>query len=455
MSLGWKLACGGIQVDILETSEIVGGLAASIRSNGYCLDFGPHSFFSEDKEIVQTGLKFFNNQLKPRPREVKFYYKGKYLDYPLTAYNVLFQMGMVSGIKATLSFMKSKLTIKGRPASSENDESVEDWAIASFGEHLYKTFFKPYTEQFWKVPCAELSSRAIPSHTRMSFINTCRLLLHRKVSKKGDSLIERETLPTYYPNQGFGEIPERMTKAIKDEGGNVHLGCEPIEVLKLRNGKMRVTYMEKGLEKRIEGSTVISTIPLNLLAKILKPTPPPEIIESAEKLYYQGLVVLGLVTEKQDILKCHYMYMMNRLYNRISEMNKFSTATSPSKDNIIALEFTCHRESALWKVSKEELFEMSIGTLTEDGFLSKEDVKELLLIKAPYAYPIYRKDYAGHLKRLLDYVHEYEGLTTLGRTGEFMYMDVDKCMRRAFDYVNDFLKENREKTPYHTTQESY
>jgi hypothetical protein len=29
---------------------------------------------------------------------------------------------------------------------------------------------------------------------------------------------------------------------------------------------------------------------------------------------------------------------------------------------------------------------------------------------------------------------EYDGISTLGRTGEFMYMDVDKCLRSAFDF---------------------
>ena len=133
------------------------------------------------------------------------------------------------------------------------------------------------------------------------------------------------------------------------------------------------------------------------------------------------------------------MYMMNRPYNRISEMNKFSLATSPPGDNMLTVEFTCKRESNLWQMSKEELFEIFIGTLPKDGVISKEDVKELFLIKAPHAYPIYRKGYARHLNKLLQYVQSYEGITTLGRTGEFMYMDLDKCMRKAFDCANNLL----------------
>ena len=439
LSAGWRLACNDFQVDILEMSQRVGGLAGTIREGGYSLDFGPHTFFSEDIEIVNTVLKLFNNKLKPGTRQVKFYHRGKYLDYPLTASSVLFQMGIGSGIRAALSFLKGKIVMQKHLPIEGEDETVEDWAIASFGEHLYRTFFKPYTEQFWKVPCKELSSRSIPTHTRMSFANTCRLLLHQRVTKDRSSLIEREALPTYYPDTGFWEITERIAEKIRKAEGNIHLGCEATEILKLPDGKIRVAYEQDGQQKEMDGSYVVSTTPLHLLVKILKPSPPSEILESTEKLDYRALVVLGMVTEKQNILNCNYMYMLDRPYNRIAEMNEFSPATSPSGDNIIAVEFPCLRKSSVWTATKEELFEMSIGSLTEDGFLSRGDVKRLLVIKAPCAYPVYRKDYAEHLKRLLKYVHRYGGLATLGRTGEFMYMDVDKCMRRGFDFADRLL----------------
>ena len=73
LSLGWKLAAGGIAVDLLEASPSIGGLAGTVREDGYCLDFGPHSFFTEDPEILNTFLKLFDNGLTPKTRQAKFY----------------------------------------------------------------------------------------------------------------------------------------------------------------------------------------------------------------------------------------------------------------------------------------------------------------------------------------------------------------------------------------------
>ena len=440
LSLAWRLVSNDISVDVLEANSSIGGLAGTVYEDGYSIDYGPHTFFSGEDLIVKTVLDIFDYTLEPMPRTVKFFYRNKYLDYPLTAHGVLLQMGFFSGLRVLLSYLKSKLLRYRSCTLGTPQETVEDWAISSFGEYLYRSFFKPYTEQFWKIPCTELSSRTIPTHTRMSFINTLWVILHRHFTKTGESLIEREALPTYYPKTGFGEIPEMMAGVIKKAGGNVHLDCEVVGVEKLSGGKVRVAYNQNGQQKEIDADYVISTIPLTLLVKMLKPKPPADILDSADKLDYRSLVVLGMATEKQNILGCSYMYLLDRPFNRISEMNEFSPQTSPPGENIIVVEIPCLRDSAAWTASKEELFDMCIGSLAEDGFLGPGDVKRLFLAKAPYAYPIYRKDYAVHLNRLLDHLKKYKSLATLGRCGEFMYMDIDICMRRAFDFVDNLLR---------------
>lgn len=436
LSAAWRLGDNGIKVDVFESNLSVGGLARTLREDRYCLDIGPHSFFSDDQQIVNIVLKLFNDKLQPNPRKVKFYYKGKFLDYPLTTQSVLFQMGLSSGIRATLSFLKGKLFSYKRILADGEDETVEDWAIANFGEYLYRTFFKPYTEQFWKVPCSELSSRSIPTHTRMSFVNTLKLLFHRRIDKQGKSLIEREMRPTYYPDTGFAEIAGQIARRIKENQGRIHLGCEVTGVTEFSDGKMRIFYRCNGQQREMESDYIISTIPLSLLAKMFSPPVPSEVLTSANKLEYRSLVVLGMLTQKQKVLNCGYTYILDRPFNRIFEMNEFSLHTSLSGENIIAVEIPCLRDSAIWTATKKELFNMCIASMAEDGFIDPGDVKRLFLVKAPYAYPIYRKDYAFHLNRFVDYLKKYNYLATLGRCGEFMYMDIDECMKRAFDFVD-------------------
>ena len=440
MSLAWRLASNNVKVEVLESAKMVGGLAGTIREDGYCLDFGPHSFFSEDEQIVSAVLDLFGNKLPSQPRQVKFYYKGRYLDYPLTPFGILFQMGLISGCRAAASFLYSQVKPRKVVIAEGEDETVKDWAINSFGDYMYQTFFKPYTEQFWKVPCQELSARSIPSHTRMSFLNTLQVILRRRISKVDPSLIEREQLPTYYPKTGFGEITEKVAEVVSQAGGTIHLNSRAKQVRELDDGTVHIDYEQNGQDKYLEGTYLVSTIPLHLFVKMLQPKPSPEVMASTDRLDYRALVNLGLVTEKQDILDCGYIYLLDRPYNRVSEMNKFSPGTSPPGENLLCLEVCCLRDSAGWHASKEELLDMCIPSLAADRLILPGDIKHLMLAKAAYAYPIYRKDYAIHLDRLMKDVKRRKNMDTLGRSGEFMYMDSDKCIRRAFDFGDRLLK---------------
>ncbi len=442
LGLAWKLSSRGVEVYVLEANNLVGGLARTERTNGYCLDVGPHSFFSEDKGISQEVLALFDPPLVPSPRTVQFYFEGKYLDYPLTPLNVLVGMGAWSGLLSAMSFLASRLRTYPVPADPD-DETVEDWAIRSFGEHLYRSFFKPYTEQFWKLPCTRLSARSIPSHTRMSFIHTLKVLLHRKISELDATLIEREMLPTYYPVTGFGEIPERIAAAVSRNGGKILTNCRATTVSEQPDGSVSVTYVRNGVTETVTGSHVVSTIPLKDIIAMLEPAAPAEVLASARALIYRPLVVLGMVTERQQVLQASYIYVMNKPYNRISEGNWFSKDTSPNGDNIISVEIACLRDSAAWDAPKEHLFDMCIGTLAEDGFLAPGDVKRLLLVKSPEAYPVYQVGYGAHLKRVLDHIQSRRGVSTLGRTGKFRYMDSDVCLRRAFTLADKLLTDGR------------
>ncbi|MBN1675449.1 MAG: FAD-dependent oxidoreductase [Kiritimatiellae bacterium] len=430
---GQRLAAAGAEVVVLEAQAFCGGLAATVHQDGCHLDFGPHLFFSDDAEVlahVRRGL--FDEPLPAASRRVRFCYEGRFLDYPLTTSGVLLQMGAAAGLAATVSFLKSRLG-RRRHGAADAGQTVRDWAVANFGAHLYRTFFKPYTEQFWGVPCDELSSRCIPTHTRLSFSRTLALMLRRRRAARTGSLIERERLPVYYPPNGFGAIAERVAADFTGAGGRLLLNCRVVELAVEPGARVRVTYERAGSRETVEGSGVVSTLPLSTLISILRPVPPRPVLASASKLEYRPLLVLALVTRRQQVLGGHYVYVLNRPYNRLSELNAFSAATSPAGENMIALEIPCRPGDAAWTATADELVERCSGALEQDGILTRADIDRARVVKTPHAYPVYRKDYAEHLARVREFLRPIEPLELLGRTGEFMYLDTDQCIRRAWE----------------------
>ena len=110
LAAAWRLSENGYETLVVESSNQAGGLARSIKFDKYLLDIGPHSFFTEDREIYNKIIDLFKNEPSALPfskRSVKMYFRGNYVDYPLSAKSVLFQMGILSPILSVLSFAKS------------------------------------------------------------------------------------------------------------------------------------------------------------------------------------------------------------------------------------------------------------------------------------------------------------------------------------------------------------
>jgi protoporphyrinogen oxidase len=431
--------------------KFIGGLARSIKMGNYFFDIGPHSFFSEDKEVFQKVMDLFKDEPGEIPyskRIVKMMFRGKYVDYPLSAKSVLFQMGIFSPILSSLSFAKSYIRtsiyslLKKKKTQSQN-LTVKQWAIDNYGKYLYLNFFKPYTEQFWKIETSELSHRVIPSSKKMDFARTLKHLLINKyleLSKRepGElSLVERESLPSYYPKKGFGEIANRIAEQIKRNGGEIYTSQEVDEIVLNSENSFDV----KTKDKTFSGNYVVSTIPLNRIITKIKPLRETEIIQSAKKLEYLSLVLIYLITKKKKILNCQYSYFLNTPYNRIADMNNISEDSSPQDENILAVEISCHYGSKMWKNSNEEIFSMCIQEMEKNNFLKKADITNYKVFKFSSVYPIYRKDYDIHLKKTQECFKKIKNFYSIGRQGQFYYGDIDQMIRIGFDTVDKIIKQ--------------
>ena len=451
LSVAWRLINKGFKVKILEADDRVGGLAKSIKIDNYYFDIGPHSFFSEDKEVFESVMSLFKGEESAIPfskRSVKMWFRNRYVDYPLSAKSVLFQMGILSPFLSFLSFAKSYIKNILVKEDKNKPLTIEDWAINNFGKYLFLNFFKPYTEQFWKIPTSELSHRVIPSSRKMDFAKTLKHLLINKyleLSKREPgklSLVQRDSLPSYYPKKGFGEIGERIAKKIKENNMEIYFN-EEVKEIEVNDKKL---FTIKTENKSFKSDYLISTIPINTIFPKFNPKPESQILNDSSKLEYLSLILVYLITKKKNVINCQYCYYINRPYNRISEMNNFSNESSPDNENILSVEISCLKGSELWNLSKDEIYELCITSIEKDKIIKKEDIEDFKVIKVPSVYPIYRKDYEKYLNKTNEYFSKIKKFSSIGRQGQFYYGDIDQMVRLGFDaadkIVNSNLKDN-------------
>ena len=160
-----------------------------------------------------------------RPRKSRIYYLRKFFDYPITlTLKTLGNLGLLRTMKIGVSYLLSHL----HPRKPE--KSLEDFLINRFGQQLYLTFFKSYTEKVWGTECSAISAEWGAQRIKgLSLTTAVKHFITRSfrrkdtgdVSQKGTdtSLIER----FMYPKFGPGQLWEHVADLVVRSGGEVHL----------------------------------------------------------------------------------------------------------------------------------------------------------------------------------------------------------------------------------------
>ena len=109
----------------------------------------------------------------------RIYYNGKFFDYPLKAFNALFNLGILEALRCVFSYIYIRIF----PIKEINN--FETWVASRFGWRLYNIFFKTYTEKVWGVPAdtigAEWASQRIKNLSLGKAITNA--LLPKKIQK--------------------------------------------------------------------------------------------------------------------------------------------------------------------------------------------------------------------------------------------------------------------------------
>src|ERR1700675_2371436 len=137
---------------IEKDPEYVGGISRTVRYKDFLFDIGGHRFFSKAKEVVDLWQEILPDDFIARPRLSRIYYGGKYYSYPLSAFEALRNLGLITSAACMLSYAYARVFPIPAP------RTFDDWVRTQFGERLFQIFFKTYTEKVWGMSCDEISA---------------------------------------------------------------------------------------------------------------------------------------------------------------------------------------------------------------------------------------------------------------------------------------------------------
>ena len=471
---------------IFECDAQVGGISKTVNYRGNRMDLGGHRFFSKsdwvmrwwqeilpvapddvaDRPAVRISYQQQSRDLFLTSRELsspdavmlirqrlsRIFYRRRFFEYPLKLNaSTLRNMGLFEMLRIGLSYSQAKV------ARRAPENSLEDFFVNRFGERLYRTFFKDYTEKVWGVPCTEISAewgaqrikglsvtKAIANAIAIHFRS------HGDTAQKQTetSLIERFLYPKYGPGQMWEEVARRVNAL----GGEVHLRHR---VVGLERDGARITAAlvkdeVEDLVRKIPCDHFISTMPVRDLTTMLQPSD-EQVLNIADRLPYRDFMTAGLLLKQMKLrgpgTLTNGMPPDNWIYiqepdvriGRLQIFNNWSPAMVENPDSIwLGLEYFCRAGDDLWSMTDASFIDFAANELEKIGMIDRRQVLDGNVVRVPKAYPAYFGEYR-EFGKIRSYLDTFSNLYPVGRNGMHRYNNQDHSMLAANAAVTSIL----------------
>ena len=435
---------------VFEADSQVGGISKTVNYRGNRMDLGGHRFFSKSdwvmrwwqqilpvaadpeqgSEPLRLSYQQQSRELVPerraqdaaggdpdavmlvRQRLSRIFYRRRFFDYPLKLSAATIQnIGLIETMRIGLSYSQAQL-LRRAP-----ERSLEDFFINRFGDRLYRTFFKDYTEKVWGVDCSAISAEW--GAQRIKGLSVRKALAHALASpfrsaadtaqkQTETSLIER----FLYPKFGPGQMWEEVARQVSARGGDIQLQHRVVGVE--RDGaKVTAVQVQEGADgsvRRVPCDFFVSTLPVRDLAAMLQPAD-PAVVHVADRLPYRDFMTAGLLLRKMRPTgggaargAANGMPPDNWIYiqepdvkiGRLQVFNNWSPALVADPGTIwLGLEYFCGEGDELWTMPDARFLDFAARELEKIGLIDRADVLDGTVVRVPKAYPAYFGEYSG------------------------------------------------------------
>jgi protoporphyrinogen oxidase len=405
---------------LAEKEGGLGGLAASVRKNGFTFDYSGHLLHLRWDRTTTLILRLLNgNHLKIK-RNARIHLAGAETPYPFQA-NLY---GLPDRIRSECvrGFLEACLKGRGGREHAREGMPFSTWSLNTFGTGISKHFMLPYNSKLWRYPLDRLTADwcapFVPMPTPAEVIEGAYL---RSRTAMGYNPV------FYYPKKGgIQALPDAMAEGLTD----LHTGCalEAIDI------KAKIASV-KGLGE-IKYSRLINTMPLKSFIELMPPRQ-ARLRKLAAKLRHNSVHVLNLGV-RSAVSKAHWTYFPEKefLFYRAGIATNFSTRLAPRGRASLYIE-TATSGASLDRTDAEKKI---LRGLVRGGIIKSEaDVVEKLWLTIPCAYVIYDAARGKVLPETLSALAA-RGVHSIGRYGAWKYSFMEESVKEGLEAAEEILR---------------
>ncbi|MEM8779904.1 MAG: NAD(P)/FAD-dependent oxidoreductase [Cyanobacteria bacterium P01_G01_bin.49] len=435
LTAAYQLAKHGLHSVVLEKGDRVGGISRTETYKDYRFDIGGHRFFTKVPQVKHLWYEVLADEFIKVPRLSRIFYQGKFFNYPLDPLNAVTNLGILRSLLIIYSYLKVKI------APLPVEDNFEQWVTNRFGERLYRTFFKSYTEKVWGVPCTQI--RADWAAQRIKGLSLKKAALNALFGSNDTKTMIKEF---DYPILGPGMMWERFQEKLEAQGNPVLLKTE---VIKVERQEQRITRIiaKKGDETfELTGEQFINTLPITALMHRLDPLPPENVLKAADGLKYRDFLIVPIVINQEHLFPDNWIYIHSPEFKvgRIQNFKNWSPKMVPdTQKTCLGMEYFCSEGDDLWEMDNADLIKLASQEIVNLGLVDDiNKVEDGTVIRQKKAYPVYDGEYQQNLKVIQAYVDTFENLQSVGRNGMHRYNNQDHSMLSALFAAENIMGAN-------------
>ena len=405
LSAAWHLQKKRIECFVFEKEPAVGGLCRSRKIKGFIFDCDGHLLHFRNKYTLRLVRELLKENLACHKRSAWINNFGILSRYPFQAN--LYALPRSIARECLLDFLKAS-----RVRKNNSCVNLLKWINRNFGKGIAKNFMVPYNKKFWTVPLEKMTStwtdNFIPNPKPAEVIEG---FLTENKHRFGYNAT------FWYPQKaGIGQLPLAFEKKLR------HI-CVDCRVNAINLQKKEINIAGKG---SVKFDTLISTMPLPELAKIIQPLP-GNILNMFKRLRWNSIFNLNLGIEGGCQEGRHWVYFPHKdtIFFRVGFFHNFSNNLAPSGKSAIYTEVAYSENKP---INKHKIVSRIINDLKASGVLSKKNRVSVLDINdIKYGYPIYDQHYSQATTAIKEFLLRNK-IIACGRYGSWQYMSMEDAI---------------------------
>ncbi len=394
---------------LAEKTSKIGGLCGSLEKNGFLFDYSEHFFRAPDKNIERFYKNLLGENIFSQTLISAIFFKNDYIPYPFQ--ENLRQLSPPELRKCAKSLILNYIS---RSPDKTQFNSFEDFIKFQYGPYISEEFMIPYNEKIWCIPPSKLSTtwfldpNFIPAFGLDEIIDS---ILPRIEKKSAKQQIR------WYPLRGGAQA---FGNAFLPHISNMHLNLEAKEI----NVQDKMVTFNDGSSQNY--STLVSTIPLINLLKIIKGIP-KEISNLSSELQYNSVYCLNFGLQHKVKHKYHWVYFPQKEvpFARLFFSSNFSVNNAPpGKGTCSAL--TTYLPGADFDAKQ---FEKKTLQILCDLNLLKDDseIIEKVPFNIQYGFAIPLLNLSTKIQTIKAYL-ENHNIFSIGRYGDWKYSGTEHAI---------------------------